>query len=191
MVKGELMNSFYNEEELGKIGLKRYGDNVKISRKSSIYSAEKISIGNNVRIDDFCIISGNIKIGNYVHIAAFAALFAGEAGIEFKDFSGVSSRVTVYGVSDEYSGEFMTNPTVRDKCRKIINEKVLISEHCIVGASSVILPGVTLEEGVSIGACSLVNKNCKKWTVNVGAPIKYLKDRKKIKEVFINEMLRI
>lgn len=183
------MNSFYNEEELKKIGFKKYGENVKISRKASIYSAEKISIGNNVRIDDFCIISGNIKIGNYVHIAAFSALFAGEAGIEFKDFSGVSSRVTVYGVSDDYSGEFMTNPTIRDEFRKITNKKVLIGEHCIVGASSVILPGVTLEEGVSIGACSLVNKNCKEWTVNIGTPIKYLKDRKKINRVFIKRIL--
>ena len=51
------MNSFYSKEELKEIGFKKYGENVLISRKTSIYNPEKIIIGNNVRIDDFCILS--------------------------------------------------------------------------------------------------------------------------------------
>ena len=62
------MNSFYSDEELKKIRFKSLGENVLISKKASIYSPEKIIIGNNVRIDDFCILSGNIQIGNHVHI---------------------------------------------------------------------------------------------------------------------------
>ena len=81
------MSSFYSQEELRELGLKRYGENVLISRKSSIYQADKISIGSNVRIDDFCILSGEIEIGNYVHIAAYTSLFAGDAGIRMEDFS--------------------------------------------------------------------------------------------------------
>lgn len=50
------MTSFYSEEELRSIGLKSYGKNVLISRFARIYGAESISIGNNVRIDDFCIL---------------------------------------------------------------------------------------------------------------------------------------
>ena len=64
------MTSFYSEEELKSLGLKHYGKNVLISRKCSIYSAESISIGNHVRIDDFCILSGEITIGDYCHISA-------------------------------------------------------------------------------------------------------------------------
>ena len=45
-----------------------------ISKKVSIYSPQKISIGNNVRIDDFCILSGNITLGNYCRIAACGAM---------------------------------------------------------------------------------------------------------------------
>lgn len=48
---------FYSREQLEKIGFKSLGKNVLISDKSSIYSPENISIGNNVRIDDFCILS--------------------------------------------------------------------------------------------------------------------------------------
>lgn len=60
------MSNFYNEVELKNLGLKSYGENVLISKKCSIYGAENIEIGNNVRIDDFCILSGEIKIGNCV-----------------------------------------------------------------------------------------------------------------------------
>lgn len=47
------MTSFYSEDELKSIGLKTYGENVLISRFARIYGAKNISIGNNVRIDDF------------------------------------------------------------------------------------------------------------------------------------------
>ena len=57
------MNSFYSQEELMKIGFLSVGKNVLISKKASIYNPSVISIGNNVRIDDFCILSGKVTIG--------------------------------------------------------------------------------------------------------------------------------
>ena len=45
--------SKYTEEELQKLGFKFIGKNVLISQKSSIYGMDKISIGDNTRIDDF------------------------------------------------------------------------------------------------------------------------------------------
>jgi galactoside O-acetyltransferase len=113
------MTSFYTEEELAKLGLKNYGSNILISRKCSIYSPENISLGNNVRIDDFCVLSGKITIGDFVHIAAASLLFGGEQGIIMKDFSGLSSRCVVYAESDDYSGEGMINPTIPNELRKI------------------------------------------------------------------------
>ena len=56
-----MTTSFYSREELLDLGLKSVGENVRISRKVSIYGAEQISIGDNVRIDDFCILSGIIQ----------------------------------------------------------------------------------------------------------------------------------
>lgn len=172
------MNSFYNREELKNIGFKSIGQNVLLSKKTSIYSPEKISIGNNVRIDDFCILSGDITLGDYIHIAAYCALF-GSSGIELKDFSGLSSRVTIYSSSDDYTGICLTNPTVPLKYKKLIEGKVTLEKHVIVGASSVILPNVTLNEGSSIGAMTLVTKNTREWTINVGIPAKEIKERKR------------
>lgn len=48
-----------------------------------------------------------------------------------------------------------------------------------MGSGSVILPGVTLEDGVAIGALSLVNKNCKAFGIYVGNPAILLKNRKR------------
>ncbi len=87
--------SFYKEEELRKIGIRKYGRNVLISRKASIYSPERLIIGDNVRIDDFCILSGAIQVGSYVHIAAFCGLFSHEEKISIGDFAGLSARVSV------------------------------------------------------------------------------------------------
>ena len=172
---------FYSREQLEKIGFKSIGENVLVSDKTSIYSPENISIGNNVRIDDFSILSaggGYINIGNYVHIAAFGAFFGG-SGILIEDFVSISSRLCVYSVSDDYSGEAMTNPTVPEKYKKITYGKVIIKRHSIIGTGTTILPGVTLEEGTSIGANSLVLKSTEPWGIYAGSPIKKLKDRKK------------
>ena len=158
------MNSFYSIDELKEIGSKEIGDNVLISRKSSIYGAKNISIGNNVRIDDFSILSGNISIGNYVHIAAGVMIFAGEEGVVLEDFVGVSSRTAIYAVTDDYSGDALTNPMVPDEYRNIIGGKVILKKHAV-------------GEGASVGSMSLINKNIEDFTINVGIPAKFIKKR--------------
>ncbi|MEI8198963.1 MAG: acyltransferase [Eubacteriales bacterium] len=173
------MNSFYSSIELKNLGLANVGENVLISCKASIYGAEKISIGNNVRIDDFCILSGKIIIGNFVHIAAYTALYGDESGIYIQDFANISSKVSIYSVSDDYSGHTMTNPMVPDKYKNIQQDKVVIERHVIIGASCVILPGVILREGSAFGAMTLVNSSSQPWSINAGIPSKKIKDRSK------------
>lgn len=173
------MDSFYSEEENKKLGFQMIGKNVKISRKACIYGAENIVIGNNVRIDDFCILSGKIKVGDYIHIAAYSALYAGDAGIIIQDFSNISSKVVIYAVSDDYSGEYMTNPLIPEKYKNTIKKEVFIEKNVIIGSGCTILPGVTLKEGSSFGSMSLVKNNSQPWSVNVGIPAKKIKDRKK------------
>lgn len=173
------MTSFYSEDELKQLGLKVYGKNVFISKKASIYSPGDIVIGNNVRIDDFCILSGKIVLGNYIHISAYTALYGGEEGIYLEDYIALSSRVTVYSVNDDYSGEAMTNPMVPDCCRNVVSKPVKIYSHVIVGSTSVILPGVILAEGSSFGAFSFINHDSEEWSINVGIPFKKIKERKK------------
>lgn len=173
------MNSFYSEEELKEIGFKSIGNNVLLSRKCSIYGAQNISIGNNVRIDDFCILSGKIEIGNYIHVAAGSMLFAGDEGIILEDFSGLSSRCAVYAASEDYSGEALTNPTVPDEYRNVTGGTVVFKKHSIVGSGCTVLPNVIVGEGTSIGSMSLVNKSLDDWGIYIGIPCKRIKERSK------------
>lgn len=173
--------SFYKQEELNEIGFNFLGENVLISNKSSIYNAKNISIGDNVRIDDFCILSageGGIEIGKYVHIACYSSLI-GKGRITMKDYSGLSSRVSVYSSSDNYDGEYMTNPCLPPEVTNTIHKEVTIGKHVVVGTGSVILPGVFLSDGCAVGAMSLVNKSfTADPVIVVGIPAKSAKSRK-------------
>jgi len=170
--------SFYTEDEIKILGLKSYGENVLISRFARIYDAGNITIGNNVRVDDFVLLSGKLKIGNFVHIAAYTALY-GKSGITIEDFCNISARVLIYSVSDDYSGEVLTNPTMPDEYSSPILGMVYLSKHVIVGAGSVILPGVTAGEGVAIGALSMVNRDLEPWNIYGGVPVRLIKKRSK------------
>lgn len=185
------MNSFYSQDELKELGLKSCGKHVLISRKASIYGADSIVIGNHVRIDDFCILSGCIEIGNYIHVAAYSALYGGKDGILVEDFANISSRVTIYSISDDYSGETMTNPMIDDKYKNVMSGHVHIGRHVIIGSTSVVLPGVDLGEGSSFGSFSLIESNSEKWSINVGIPSKKIKERKKellkLEQIILNE----
>ncbi len=185
-----MATSYYSEEELKAIGFKSYGNNFLLSRHTQIYGASKMTIGDNVRIDDFCVISGKVTIGNYVHIAVGCSVFAGDTGVVFENFSGVSSHSAIYAESDDYSGQYLTNPTVSEKYRNIIKGPVLIGKHVIIGTGSTILPEVSIGEGSSIGSMSLVNKSLAPWGIYVGVPCKYLKERSKklleLEQLFLN-----
>jgi galactoside O-acetyltransferase len=173
-----MKNSFYSFQELKKLGLKSFGKGVFISRKASIYSPENIEIGDNVRVDDFCILSGRIKIGSFVHISAYTAMY-GKFGIEMDDYSGLSPRCTVFSASDDFSGEFLIGPMINQKYTNVIGGSVFINKFVQVGAGCVILPNLTINEGVAIGAMSLVNKSLKEWCIYTGIPAKFIKIRSK------------
>ncbi len=173
------MTSYYTEQELAQIGLKTYGNNVLISRKASIYGAENIAIGDSVRIDDFVIISGNVQIGSYVHIAAYSAIYAGKYQIVLKDFVTISSRNVIYAESDDYSGASLSNPLIKGRYRTTYGNDVVFEKHVLLGTNCTVLPGVNLGEGVSVGAMSLVKEDLRSWGVYVGIPAKRIKDRNK------------
>jgi acetyltransferase-like isoleucine patch superfamily enzyme len=166
------MNSFYLAEELKELGFKTFGTNVQVSRKASLYGVQRISIGSHVRIDDFCVLSagsGGIEIGNFVHIAVFASLM-GSGKISLGDFSGISSRVSIYSSNDDYTGEFMSNPTVPAEFTRVTSADVSIGKHALVGAGAIILPGVTMHEGSVLGALSLATKDCESFCIYTGKP---------------------
>tara|TARA_R110002074_G_scaffold308094_2_gene478873 strand:+ start:1220 stop:1774 length:555 start_codon:yes stop_codon:yes gene_type:complete len=172
------MNSFYTKQEIASFKFKSVGNNVLISRKASIFSPENISIGNNVRIDDFCLLSGKITLQSYIHISAYCALY-GKHEIEMESFTGLSPRCTLFSATDDFGGDFLISPMTNPKHNNIIKGKILIKKYSQIGTDTIILPNITIEEGTAIGAKSLVNKSTKPWGIYFGQPITKHKNRKK------------
>ena len=164
-------------EELMSYGFKSLGKGVLISDKASIYNSDEIDVGDFSRIDDFCVISGKVRFGRNVHVTPGCLVAGGVEGIIFDDFTTLAYHVQVFTQSDDYSGHTMTNSTVPSKYKNERKETVVIKKHSIVGAGSVIMPGVTLEEGTSVGAMSLVLQSTEAWGVYVGSPAKRIRDR--------------
>ncbi len=183
----------YSEKQLESLGIKSFGKNVKISKRSSIYSPERISIGNDVRIDDFCVLSGDIEIGSFIHLAPHVLLM-GQAGIVVGDFSGFSSGVSIYSTSDDYWGNSLGTPMVPKKYKPGMTEgKIVFEGHNLVGSNSVVLPGVLVGEGSCIGALSLVKNSIESWGTYFGSPVKLIAKRNRnkileLKEEFLREL---
>lgn len=192
-----MSTSFMTRDELLSIGFARVGEGVRISRLTRFYNPAGIYIGDQTRIDDFCILSagdGGIYIGRNVHIACYTSL-QGRARIVVADFANLSSRVAIYSSNDDYSGEFMSNPTVNPKYTNIHSEEVYIGKHVIVGAGSIILPGSVLEEGVAVGALSLVKGRLEPFGIYAGVPAKFIKPRSRrllvLEQQFLEDLERL
>ncbi len=163
------------------MGFASVGENVLVSDRASFYNCRNISLGNNVRIDDFCVVSagtGGIAIGDHVHVAVYSSLI-GAGKIVLSDFCNISSRVSIYSSSDDFSGEWMTNPTVPSEFTGVKHADVFVGRHAIIGSGTVVLPGVVIEEGAAVGALSLVKERCEKFGIYAGSPSKRIAERKR------------
>jgi galactoside O-acetyltransferase len=169
---------FYAEDELRDAGIGAVGENVRIHEDCNIFGLENIRIGSNVRIDAYVTIiaTGPVEIGSFVHIASYTLLSGGD-GIRLHDFCGLSHGVRVYSRSDDYSGKGMTNPTVPPQFTRVERGKVELHRHVIIGSGSIVLPGVTIGEGASVGALSLVNKDLPEWELYFGSPARRIGSR--------------
>lgn len=173
------MNSFYSEAELLSMGFKSIGKDCKISRYARFYGISNITIGNNVRIDDFCIISGNVTIGSHIHISAYVALY-GSLGIILEDYTGISPRSTIYSAMDDFSGDYLIGPIHDENKTNVTGGMVLVKKYAQIGCNTVVFPSLSIGEGCIVGACSLVRKSLDEWTIYAGVPVKKMKNRSRL-----------
>lgn len=170
---------YYNEDELKELGFNSVGKNVLLSKNACVYNQNRISLGDNSRIDDLCILSGTIHIGSYCHITPYCLIAGGEPGVFLEDYCTLAYGVKAFSQSDDYSGQTMTNSLIPKKYKNEYFASITMKKFTIVGANSVILPGADLAEGTSIGAQSLVTRKTEAWSIYAGSPAKKIKDRAK------------
>lgn len=170
-----------SREAIDQMGFAAVGSNAQISDRASFYNCANISIGDDVRIDDFCVLSagrGGITIGSYIHIAVFTSLI-GDGMISLGNFCNLSSRVALYSSTDDFSGTAMTNPMISQEFTNVRSAPVILHQHVVIGTGSVVLPGVTMHEGAALGALSMVKDDCNSFTIYAGTPAKAVRDRKR------------
>lgn len=169
--------AYLDETQLRDLGFKQLGKGVKISDRASIYNADRIEIGDESRIDDFCVISGNVKIGSFCHVVPMCLFAGGAPGLVVNDFCTFAYGVKVFTQSDDYSGESLTNSLIPERYKAQTYGCVTIDRHTIIGANSVVFPGVHLAEGTAVGAMTLVIASTEPWGIYVGIPAKRTRDR--------------
>jgi acetyltransferase-like isoleucine patch superfamily enzyme len=172
-------NNYLSREELSDKGFRSIGKDVYISRKANIYGARNMALGDNIRIDDGTIVTGKVDIGSHVHIAANCYVSGGEAGIVLEDITGVAPYVYITTSSDDYSGKAMFSPVIPQKFKKITIAPIYIRKYSIIGAYSMIMPGVELAEGTSVGAMTFMRKKSQEWGIYFGCPAKMIGTRDK------------
>lgn len=171
----------------------KVGKDVTIHPTVQIFNSDAVEIGDNVRIDAFCVLSGGagLKIGNHIHIACGDYFFAG-AGIELRDFSQFGPGTVILSQSDDFSGESLIGPCIPKEFKPGFKSgRVICEKHSVTGARVNIMPGVTLGEGAAIGACSMVTKDCASWGIYAGIPAKRIRERTrgmlKLEQVFLEK----
>ncbi len=112
-----------------------------------------IKIGNNVSINQYCIINGHggVDIGNDVMIAAYSCFYSFNHGVVLNTIP-------------------MKNQPLEKKGIKIKND-------VWIGAHSVILDGVTINDGAVVAAGAVVTKDVPENAIVAGVPAKILKYR--------------
>lgn len=182
-------------DELRQMGFRHCGTGVQIDRSVRWFGAERVTIGDHVRIDCFSMISAGadgITIGNHVHIASGCYLYGGGGGIVLGECSGLSARVTLYTASDDFVDGWMAHPTVPAKYRQVQTGPVTVGPQVIVGCGAVVLPGVELAFGSVVGALSLVKHSTRECEIVAGVvakPTGKLRDRQRLQSLF-DEFLR-
>lgn len=168
-----MQSSFYSPDELAALGIKT-GAHVQLSRNAKIYGTD-IELGDMTRIDDGCILMGKIRLGKRVHIAPYCLLY-GKRGITIGDYSGFGAFSCFHSESDDYGGESMFGPQVPEW---LVTRKdrgpIVIGKGVIGGVRCSYLPNITLGDGASIGAHSLVKEDCDEWTLYAGTPAKVIR----------------
>jgi galactoside O-acetyltransferase len=166
-------NIFFDRAEL-----KSCGQNVIIGKTVRIRYPELVEIGDNVIIDDFTYVSTALKIDDNVHISSGCKLIGGRSSlVTMAEYSTLAPNVVLSAGSDDYFSGIATPMVSLEYKANVQIGKISIGRHCIIGAGSVVLPDVILEDGACLGALSLAKSKLEGFKLYAGIPAVFRKNR--------------
>ena len=141
----------YSREELLALGFESVGADVMVSRDVRFFAISG-SLGDRVRIDTYCIVTGQVELGADVHIAPLCFLSATGGRISMARGSGMGPQVAMLTRSDDYT---TADLGAGDK----LSGDIIVGENSIIGAGCKILPGVTIGHDASIGTNCVISRD--------------------------------
>jgi len=168
-------NLFFSKHDL-----KCCGENVIIGKTVRIRNPHLVSIGDGVIIDDFTYLSCATSIGRHTHIASGVTISGGGGSVEIGDYVGISTGVNIFGQSSDYINASFDLPSIPEEWRVgSISSPVTIGNHVLLGAQTIVMPGVSLPTGLAAAArTTLRSKKYDAWSLYYGDDAKLLMKRK-------------
>lgn len=219
MIKFELIITFFSwvpgalglflRQKFYRLILGSMGRGVAIGANIGIRHPGKIHIGDNVVIDDNCVLDAKgetnkgIEIHNGVFVGRGTILTCHNGDIVLEDNVNIGfncvisslSRIVIkknhlmaafcYLVGGDHDSDRTDIPVLMQGRS---SKGITIEENVWLGAAVSVLDGVTVGRDSIIGAHAVVNKDVPEFAIAAGVPAKFMWDRRKGKEH--NEVLR-
>lgn len=178
---------------------KKVGGGLIIGRNVVIRHPKNISFGNNVTIDDNCLVDGRgsgelgVKFEDDVLINRNCMIQAKTGAIRFGSRTSIGSNCVIISTDGVFLDEAVLSAggcyisagayKFEEKDSAIMdqtaysNGPIKIGANTWLGTGVIILDGVKIGKGAVIGAASMVNKDLPDLSIAVGIPAKVLKIR--------------
>jgi len=187
----------YGRGKLYKILLGGLGKSCLIERNVTLHVPKRIFLENHVVIQENSVldpfdVEGRIVLKNHVQISRNSLLKSGKGAIEIEESVYVGPNVVFYGMGgirigahtliannvQLLSGDHIYQDRDRPiKTQGARNRPIMIGEDVWVGASAIVLGGVTIGRGAVVGAGAVVKNDIPEYGIAVGNPATVVKKR--------------
>lgn len=150
--------------------LKYLGVGAIVGKTVRIRRPEETVIGDYAILDDFTYISCALEVGRHCHIASNVNISGGAGKVSLGDFAGIAAGCSLHAASSDYLTASLDLPSVPADMRfGGVIEDVRLDDHVLLGAHTVVLPGVHLPVGCATAAMTVVRKQeFEQWTLYGG-----------------------
>jgi len=129
------------------------GQNFYCGYNTFISTKNKIIVGDDFYMGNYCHLSADAKIGNDVLFASFVSLLGGDHKID-------DIKTTI------------------NKAGRDVFKKIIVEDNVWIGHGAIIMHGVTIKTGAIIAAGSVVTKDVGENAIFAGNPAKLIRYRK-------------